>query len=268
MFAGILITIREGLEAFLVVGILLGYLTKLKQQQYFKYVWAGSLVGILASTLIAYAFQILKVELEGVVAEVFEVSVAAIAIAVLSYMIVWMQKQSKDIKGNLQSKVNNAFSKKQVWGIAVLAFVTIIREGIETALFLTAVTGEGLLAGAVIGLILAAVMAVLLFKSTVKLELKKFFLVTGLLLIFVAAGLVSHSVHALGELGIVPQIVEHVWNLEWLISDVSLLGRLLHAFIGYESSPSLMQAIAYSSYLLVIGKMFVTNLKTSVRATR
>lgn len=268
MFAGILITIREGLEAFLVVGILLGYLTKLKQQQYFKYVWAGSLVGILASTLIAYAFQILKIELKGVAAEVFEVSVAVIAIAVLSYMIVWMQKQSKDIKGNLQSKVNNALSKKQVWGIAVLAFVTVIREGIETALFLTAVTGDGLLIGAVIGLILAAVMAVLLFKSTVKLELKKFFLVTGLLLIFVAAGLVSHSVHALGELGIVPQIVEHVWNFEWVISNASLLGRLLHAFIGYESSPSLMQAIAYSGYLLVIGKIFVNNLKTSARSTR
>lgn len=95
MLAGILITIREGLEAFLVVGILLGYLTKLNQQKYSKYVWVGSSVGILSSALIACLFQTLKIEFEGVAADIFEVIVAAIAVAVLSYMIVWMQKQSK-----------------------------------------------------------------------------------------------------------------------------------------------------------------------------
>lgn len=263
MLAGILITIREGLEAFLIVGILLGYLAKLNQRKYSRYVWAGSVAGVLISAVLAFLFQSLKIEFEGVASEIFEVSVAGIAILVLSYMIVWMQKQSKDLKGNLQTKVQNVLSQNQVWGLVILAFVTIIREGIETALFLTAVNGDGLLVGALIGLGIAAMLAFVLFQTTLKLDLRKFFLVTGWLLIFVAAGLVSHSVHALGELRVMPQIIGHIWNLEWLISDNSLLGRLLHAFVGYESAPSLMQAIAYIAYIFIIGKMYNSALKTS-----
>ncbi|WP_206812624.1 FTR1 family iron permease [Paradesulfitobacterium ferrireducens] len=257
MLAGILITIREGLEAFLVVGILLGYLTKINQQKYYKYVWLGSAAGMISSVVAAFIIQAAKIQFEGVASEIFEVTVAVIAISVLSYMVVWMQKQSKNIKGELQTKLDAALSDNQVWGIAVLAFVTIIREGIETALFLGAVEGEGLLAGAVIGLVIAAFLSALLFKTTVKLDLRKFFLITGWLLIFVAAGLVSHTIHGLGELGIVPQIIESVWSLEWLISDGSLLGKLLHAFIGYESTPSLMQMLAYALYLVLVGKMFM-----------
>ncbi|MHB1404230.1 MAG: FTR1 family iron permease [Desulfitobacteriaceae bacterium] len=257
MLAGILITIREGLEAFLVIGILLGYLTKINQPKYFKYVWLGSAAGIISSVVAALLIQTLKIQFEGVASEIFEIAVAIIAIIVLSYMVVWMQKQSKNIKGELQTKLNAALSGNQVWGIAVLAFVTIIREGIETALFLGAVQGEGLLAGAVIGLVIAGLLSAILFKTTVKLDLRKFFLITGWLLIFVAAGLVSHSVHALGELGLVPQVIESVWSLEWLISDNSLLGKLLHAFIGYESTPSLMQVLAYALYLALVGKMFM-----------
>ncbi len=176
-------------------------------------------------------------------------------------MVIWMQRQSKNIKGELQSKVDNALSSNQVWGIAILAFVTVIREGIETALFLTAVNGDGILLGSVIGLTLAATIAALLFQATVRLDIRKFFLVTGWLLILVAAGLMSHTFHALGELGIVPELVQGVWNLEWFISNESLLGRVLHAFVGYESSPSLIQVIAYSVYVLVVGRMCMGGVK-------
>lgn len=261
MLAGILITIREGLEAFLVIGILLGYLTKINQKKYFKHVWLGAIGAIVLSVVISFIFRALKISFEGESAELFEIVVAAIAIIILSYMVVWMQKQSKNIKGELQAKVDKALSNNQVWGITILAFVTVIREGIETALFLTALKDEGLLLGSFAGLFIAAIISVLLYKTTIKLNLRKFFMITGWLLIFIAAGLTSHAIHALGELGIIPPIIEKVWSLEWLIPDESLLGKLLHAFIGYESTPSLMQVIAYSAYILTVGKMFMNSSK-------
>ncbi|AEM79986.1 LOW QUALITY PROTEIN: hypothetical protein Thewi_2662 [Thermoanaerobacter wiegelii Rt8.B1] len=261
MLAGILITIREGLEAFLVIGILLGYLTKINQKKYFKHVWLGAIGAIVLSVVISFIFQALKISFEGESAELFEIVVAAIAIIILSYMVVWMQKQSKNIRGVLQAKVDEALSNNQVWGITILAFVTVIREGIETALFLTALKGESLLLGSFMGLFIAAIISILLYKTTIKLNLRKFFMITSWLLIFIAAGLTSHAIHALGELGIISPIIEKVWSLEWLIPDESLLGKLLHAFIGYESTPSLMQVIAYSAYILIVGKMFMNSSK-------
>lgn len=257
MLAGVLITIREGLEAFLIIGILLGYLAKINQRQYFKQVWVGAISAVVVSGIGSYLLQLYKISFEEERAESFEIIVALIAISVLSYMIIWMQRQSNNIKGELMSKMDNALSNNQVWGIAILAFVTVIREGIETALFLTAVNGEGILMGAIIGLLIAALMSVLLYRATLKLNLKRFFLVSGWLLILVAAGLMSHTFHALAEVGIVPELMEGVWNLEGFISNESLLGKILHAFIGYESSPSLIQVIAYSVYVFMIGWLFM-----------
>lgn len=263
MIAGALITIREGLEAFLIIGILLGYLVKINQKKLSKYIWVGSIAAVLASVAAAFVIQAFKVNFEGPSALAFEVIVAVIAIVVLSYMIIWMQKQSKNIKGELQAKVDYALSGNQAWGIGILAFVTVIREGLETVLFLSAVEGDGLVVGSLIGLAAAALISALLYKTTVRLDLRKFFLTTGWLLILVAAGLMSHAFYALGELGIVPPIIKGVWSLEAVISNEGLLGKILHAFVGYESTPSLMQVIVYSAYALTIGTIFTKYSKPS-----
>jgi len=240
---------------------LLGYLTKINQKKYSKHVWIGTIGALLTSIVISLLFQVFKLSFEGEGAELFEVIIAGIAIVVVTYMVIWMQKQSKNFKGQLQHKINSALSKNQIWGIALLAFVTVIREGIETALFLTAIEGEGILLGAIIGLVVAAAIAWLIFKTTVRLDIRKFFLITGWLLIFIAAGLVAHIAHALSEFGIIPSIIEQVWNLEDIISNESLLGKLLHAFVGYESTPSLIQVIFYSIYVALVGYMFTKNSK-------
>ncbi|WP_245589893.1 FTR1 family iron permease [Caldanaerobius polysaccharolyticus] len=158
------------------------------------------------------------------------------------------QKQSKNIKGELQAKIDEALSNNQVWGISILAFAAVTREGIETALFLSALKDESLLLGSFIGLFIAAIISALLYKTTIKLNLSKFFTITGWLLILIAAGLASHMIAGLGKLGIIPPIIEKVWNLEWL---------------RYESSPSLTQVIAYSAYVLIVGKMFMNNSKAT-----
>ncbi|MGG5253422.1 FTR1 family iron permease [Neobacillus sp. SM06] len=253
MFAGILITLREGIEAFLVVGILLGILSKMNQRDKHRYIWIGSGAAIALSGLIAYLIQLLSINFEGTNAEIFEVVVAAIAIAILSYMVLWMNKQSKHLKSNFEKQITSALNNNQMWGLVLLAFVTIIREGIETALFLTAVNssakGSGLMLGAFAGLLLAAIVSYLLVKAAIRLNLRMFFLLTGSMVVVIAAGLASHVTMALQDLGILPFGNLIAWNLSSFISDESLLGKLLHAFIGYVAAPTVLQLLVYAAYI-------------------
>ncbi len=257
--AGLLITIREGLEAFLILGILFGYLNKLGQRSSVKYIWGGAGLAAALSAAVAVMLQRLGLEFEGESAEIFEVVVALLAVAVLTTVVLWMQRNSRSIKGELEARMEAALSSRQVLGLAFLAFVTVLREGLETALFLAAPTinqGGGLLGGALAGLVAAGLIAYLVFRTTVRLDLKRFFLVTGWLLVFVAAGLMSHIAHALTGIGLLPALVENVWDTSRLIADESLVGRLLHAFIGYTATPSLLQLLFYGGYLLVVGRSF------------
>ena len=261
MLAGALITIREGLEAFLIVGILLGYLTQLGQTAFKRYVWMGTAAAVVLSVGMAWAFQRLAVQFEGRSAEIFEVTVALVAVGVLTWVVLWMQRQGLAVKGELEQKARAALSTHQVYALAGLAFVSVLREGLETALFLSALLfsagGEGLLPGAALGLLVAAVIAYLIFRAAVRLNLRAFFAVTGILLIFIAAGLVSHSLAALQELGLLPLLIERVWDTNNLLDEEGLVGRLLHAFLGYEATPSLLQALGYLIYVISFGGRFL-----------
>jgi len=261
MLAGALITIREGLEAFLIVGILLGYLTRLGQTAFKRYVWIGTAAAVVLSIGMAWAFQLLAVRFEGRSAEIFEVTVALTAVGVLTWVVLWMQRQSLTVKGKLERRVRAAISTHQVYALAGLAFVSVLREGLETALFLSALLfsagGEGLLLGAALGLLVAAVIAYLIFRAAVRLNLRAFFAVTGILLVFIAAGLVGHSLAALQELELLPTLIEPVWDTSRVIDEEGLAGRLLHAFTGYEAAPSLLQVLGYLSYVIPFGGRFL-----------
>ncbi len=261
MIAGSLITIREGLEAFLIVGILLGYLTKINQPRFKIHIWIGTGAAILVSIFLAALFQALAIQVEGDAAELFEAAVALLAVGVLTWMVLWMQRQSRHIKGDLEQKVDAALSKNQAFALAGLAFVSVLREGLETALFLSAVfvasPDDNLLSGAALGLALAAGIAYLIFRSAIRLNLRVFFIVTGSLLIVIAAGLVGHSVMALQEIGWLPVGTAIAWDAGYLISNDGLLGRLLHAFIGYEAAPSALMVAAYAAYVLIFGSQFI-----------
>jgi high-affinity iron transporter len=261
MAAGVLITIREGLEAFLVVGILLGYLRKVHQRGLGAYVWAGTGAGVLASVALAIALQALAVEFEeSGAAPVFELAASLIAIPILSYMVLWMQRQARTIKSEIEARAEAAISTGQLFALAFIAFITVLREGLETAVFLSALasraSGPGLLAGAGAGLVLAAAIAYAYFGLTVRLNLRRFFTVTGVLLIFIAAGLASHVFMAAHELGL-PVGIERVWSTKWPLDSESLAGRILHAFVGYHDEPNLLQILAYFGYLGAMGSAFL-----------
>jgi high-affinity iron transporter len=265
MLTGSLITIREGLEAFLIIGILLGYLTKVNQPRLKTFVWIGASAAILLSALLAAAFQLLAIQFEGVVEEIFEAAVALLAVGVLTWMVLWMQRQSRGIKGELEHKVDLALSRGQAYGLAGLAFVTVLREGLETALFLSAIyvsaRGDDVFLGALLGLAIAAGITYLIFRSSIRLNLRAFFTITGSFLIVIAAGLVGHSIMALQEAGWLSIGTTTAWNIGWLISNDGFLGRLLHAFTGYEAAPSVLVVIAYLAYVIVFGTKFIRALQ-------
>jgi high-affinity iron transporter len=207
-------------------------------------------------------------QFEGTSAEIFEAVVALLAVGVLTWMVLWMQRQSRGVKGELEQKADEAISSGQAFALGSLAFVSVLREGVETSLFLSAllVTSRDVLLfpGAILGLIISAAITYLLFRFAIRLNLRNFFIATGIFLILIAAGLIGHSVMALQDIGWLPIGTAIVWNLQALISNEGLAGRLLHAFVGYEAAPTLLMVFAYALYVVLFGGQFYNAIRQGV----
>ena len=257
MLPSLLLSLREGLEAALVIGIVLGAVRKFNRAQLSSIVWAGSLVAGAASVATALVLNFLGASLEGSSEMIFEGATFFLAAAVLTWMIFWMSRQSRTIKGELEAGVRRATSQSGKGGLFFLAFISVLREGVELALFLTAsalaTNLHQTIMGALLGLAGATLLGWALFSTTLRLDLQRFFQITGALLILFAAGLVASSVHEFIELGWVPSIVAHVWNLNSILSENSTVGQILKTLFGYNAQPSLTEALAYIAYFAAIG---------------
>ncbi len=256
MLPSYVLSLREGLEAALIIGIVLGALRKMRQEKLSSAVWVGALGAGVLSLLVAIGLNILGKDLSGSAEPVFEGSTMLLAAAVLTWMIFWMRSKSRQMKGELESGVRQAVSGEGRKGLFLLAFASVLREGIELALFVTAAAlasdPRQTLAGSLLGLGTAALLGWSLFASIVRLDLGRFFGITGALLILFAAGLTARSAHEFIEVGWLPALVGHVWNLNAFINDQSILGQVLSALFGYNASPSLMEVLAYLGYFAVI----------------
>jgi len=253
MLASFLLSLREGLEAALILGIVLGVLLKLKQTKLNKTVWAGAGIAGLASLGVAIILNAVGMKFEGRGEEVFEGIAMLFAAGVLTWMIFWMHHSAGNLKQEIEEQTRGALHQNSKKALFTLAFLAVFREGIELALFLLAVqqTASPLqtLIGAVVGLIAAGALGWLLFSSTRTLNLRRFFMVTNVLLIIFAAGLVGLGVHELNEAGVIPSVVEHVWDVNHILSDKSEVGLLLKALVGYNGNPSATELFAYWVYL-------------------
>ena len=256
MIESFVISLREGIEAALIVGIILGYLKKVGAETLAKPVYYGVGLGVLASIGVAGIFLLLRVEFEGKFEQLFEGITMLVAAVILTTMILWMRNNSKTYSEDMREKVETAVTKRQSYGLASLAFVSILREGIETVLFLGSASftssGVQLLVGGGIGLGLAVLIGVAIMKYSVQLNLRTFFNVTGILLILFAAGLVGRGILEFQEAGVIAPLVNHVYNINWLISDQSTAGKLLTALVGYDASPSLAEILGYVGYWVLI----------------
>jgi high-affinity iron transporter len=256
MIESFVIALREGIEAALIVGIILGYLKKVGAKALIKPVYYGVGLGVLASIGVAGFFLLLRVEFVGRFEQLFEGITMLVAAVILTTMIIWMRNNSKTYSDNLREKVEAALTKRQSYGLASLAFVSIWREGIETVLFLGSASftssGLQLLVGGGLGLGLAVLVGVAIMKYSVRLDLRTFFNVTGILLILFAAGLVGRGILEFQEAGVIAPVVEHVYDINWLINGQSSAGKLLTALLGYDASPSLAEIFGYVGYWVLI----------------
>jgi high-affinity iron transporter len=262
MIAALLITLREGLEAALIAGIVLGVLRKLGRADRSKPVWAGVVAAVAVSIIVGLTLNALGVAFEGRREEIFEGVAMLLAAGVLTWMIFWMQRQGRQIQTELEFDVREATATGSAWALFSLAFVAVVREGIETALFLTAAafsaTPAQTVVGGALGLAVAIVLGWLMFAAGSRLDVRAFFRVTSVLLILFAAGLVAHGVHELQEAALLPTLVEHVWDVNHILDEGGALGTFLVALFGYNGNPSLLEVFSYLGYMFTV--FFVTRL--------
>jgi len=255
MLAALLISFREGLEAALIVGIVIGYLVKTGQAKQVRVAWAGVAAAVILSALIAFGIDVIGAELKTPWEQIFEGATMLLAVAVLTWMIFWMRFQARFLKASLEKEIHTAAISGQMWTLFGVAFLSVFREGVETALLLSAsafvANGGGTLVGALLGLGLAAALGWLIYASTVRLNMRLFFNITSVLLLFFAAGLLANGVHEFQEVNLLPATIEHIWNLNHILSDSSTIGAVMKALFGYNGSPSLLEVISYLTYWVV-----------------
>lgn len=268
MLASYLIALREGLEASLVVSILVAYLVRTDRRHLLPRIWTGVALAVAVSlgfgALLTYGPRGLEFKAQ----EAIGGGLSIIAVGFVTWMIFWMARTAKNLSGELRGAVDRAAEGTRL-GLVVVATLAVGREGLETALFLwsttqavkdTTGTAQPLI-GAALGLVTAVVIAWLVYRGALHLNLGTFFTWTGFALIFVAAGVLGYGIHDLQEAGILPGLNTLAWNVEHLIKPDGIPGTLLKGTLNFSPRTTVLEAIAWFAYVAVV-------LPTYIRATR
>lgn len=260
--AEFIVMFRETFEIALVLGIMLAYLYRTKNGKYARFVYAGAALAVLASFASAAAFSLLAGGFEGNEA-LFEGITLVLACALVTWLILWMFRQG-NVERKLEGEMEERIARHAQLGLAAFAFLAVLREGVEMVIFTGGIalsTGALSLAAGAAGAVAAVLLAWAVFRRTVKLDLKAFFLATSAMLVLLAAGLLSQGVHELQEAGVLPVSVEHVYDITPpqnadgsypLMHEKGAAGGVLKGLFGYDTAPSLEQALAYLGYLLLV----------------
>ncbi|MCJ2669100.1 MAG: FTR1 family protein [Thermoplasmata archaeon] len=275
MIAQFLLVLREGLEAALIVGIVFAYLRRIGKGPLTRFLTLGAASAIGVSILAALLIFMLVGQLSDPQMEIFEGVASLLAVGVLTIMIFWMSKKGPELKREIESKLDSRVSRGEVFAVFGISFVAVVREGLETVLFLFPLAlsdSAATILGLVAGLAVVLLLLVLLMKGIERLDIKKFFTVTGVLLIVFAAGLTATAVHEFNEAGVVPPVVNEVWNINPprnpdgsypVLHEKGAIGGIMKSLLGYNGNPSLTEVTAYVSYWIVIsGYLFLTNAET------
>ena len=249
--SALVIALREGTEMTLIAGIVLAYLTQIGARRDHRWVWAGIGVAALVSLAFLGVLNALGAEFQGGAEAAFEGATMLLAAAFLTWMIFWMLRQSRYLKTDLQRAVQETLaSGGAAWGIFLLVFFAVVREGVETALLLFAAPGEGKLLGSLLGLAIAIAIGVLIYAFGRRIRLRAFFAVTGVLLVLFAAGLVTHATHEFVEAGIIAG-GPRIFDLSAALPDDTGVGAILRSLLGYSADPTLLEGLTYVAYYAV-----------------
>ncbi len=256
MLPSYLLSLREGIEAALIIGIVLGALRQMRRTELVPAVWLGTLSAVALSILGGVLLTNLGLSFEGAAEEIFEGVTMLLAAALLTWMIFWMSRTARTLKSDLEADIHKAAFTTGKRAVFFVAFLAILREGIELALFLTAsvfaTDAVQTILGALLGLGTSILLGWSIFAAIIRLDLRRFFQVTGFLLILFAAGLVAHGVHEFNEVGWIPAVIEHVWDVNAIVDEKSTFGLLLKALFGYNGNPSLTEMLAYVAYFIAV----------------
>ena len=267
--SGLLTGLREGVEAAVIVAIVLAYLARTGNARHFGRIGLGVGAAIVLSVLLGGALFATVGKLEEPYEQIFEGLTMLLAAAVVTWMLFWMRRQAASIKGDLQEKVDRALTEGSVWALTVLAFTAVIREGIETALFLaglatSADTGAlGVFVGAFVGLLAAVGLGYGFYRGARLIDLRTFFKWTGIALIFLAAGLLSTAVHEFAEIGVIGIGTATAFDISAILPHTEGIGQFLRALFGYTSSPEWVTLITWASYIVVVLWLYLRPLPPS-----
>lgn len=272
MFANFLIGLREGLEAALVIGILVAYLVAIDRRDVLPRLWLGIglAVGLSASigALLTFGSYGLSSQAQEIIAGVLSI----IATALVTWMIFWMVRSAKGLSHVLHSSVDSGLGSTGAgWGLVAVSFVAVAREGIETALFLwAAVKTSGSttlpLVGAMLGLAGAVGLGFLLYRGVLKINLTRFFAWTGGFLIIVAAGVLAYGIHELQEAGVLPGLNNLAFDLTAVVSPESWYGTLLIGIFNFSPATSWGQLIVWFAYLVPVLSVFIVTIRRNTHA--
>jgi high-affinity iron transporter len=253
MIPTFVITLREGVEAALIVGIIAAFLVKEGRRDALKLMWIGVGIAVVLCSTVAVVLNVIDQQLPQQQQEGLETIVGLIAVAMITYMIVWMRRHARGIKAHLEGEAAHALATGSTMALVAMAFLAVLREGFETTVFLLAAfqdatdtTAAG--SGAVLGLLAAVVIGIGLYRGGVRINLNRFFRITGLVLVFVAAGLLATAAHTAHEAGWINGLQTQAIDLTWLVQPGTVSGALLTGMLGLQPQPTVIEVIVYVAY--------------------
>jgi high-affinity iron transporter len=255
MLPTLVIGLREGLEASLIVGIIAGFLGQQNKKSALRQVWIGVAVAIAICIAVGVGLELLSADLPQAQQEGLETVIGLFAVAMVSYMVVWMRKHARDLKAELEGAAASALERGSATALVAMAFLAVLREGFETVVFLLAAfqaSTSPVLAGsgALIGVAIAVILGYGIYKGGVKLNMARFFRLTGVVLVLVAAGLVMTAFHTAHEAGWVNFGQDRVADLSWFVLPGTPISSLITGMLGIQPYPVLVEVLAYASYLV------------------
>ncbi len=255
MIPTLVITLREGVEAALIVGIIAAFLVKEGRPDAVRQMWIGVAIAIVLCTAVGVGLDVIGRQLPQQQQEGMESVIGLIAVSAVTYMIIWMRRHARGIKAQLEGEAASALATGSTIALVGMAFLAVLREGFETSVFLLAAfqdstdtTAAG--AGAIIGLAAAIAIGLGLYRGGVRINLNRFFRITGLVLVFVAAGLLATSAHTAHEAGWINSFQTEAIDLTWLVQPGTISGSLLTGMLGLQPQPTVIEVAVYLLYAI------------------
>lgn len=272
MISSLLVGLREGLEAALIVAILIAYLVKRDLRAYIPRVWLGTGLAVVISISTAALLYSTSNSLDEAQEEIFAGTTSILAAGLITWLTFWMAAHARDLKNNLHEKMDAALTGSS-FALAGVAFFAVIREGLETAIFMfPSSQASGSTSQSVFGLVLGLAISVIAgygtFKGVIKLNIGKVFQVVGAMLIVVAAGVLTYGIHELQEAGVIGFGTTTAFDITSAINPEGLIGSLLKGFISFRGTASTLEAFVWVTFVAIVGSLYLSKLRAQKVSTK